>query len=182
MGLFLVTLYVLRDVNHAAFTASLTNCAALEVIWTLVPCVFILLGVTQSLGALYALDSSLASGLTYHVVGSQWYWTVSDGNVYHDCLLVHSSDLSYGSPRLALSSECLYLCSSSVSLTISSADVLHCLSVPTLGLKCDAIPGRLNSLTASGLVSGTYSGYCNELCGSGHGFMPLTIVVSASLA
>lgn len=178
MGLFLVTLYVLRDVNEKAVTSSLTQCSALEVVWTIIPCVFIVLGVTHSLGALYALDSSVVSGLVYHVIGNQWYWTVSDGVLVHDCMLIHSSDLTYGSPRLALTTECLYTDSSTVSLTVSSSDVLHCLSIPTLGLKCDAIPGRLNTLSASSLMPGTYSGYCNELCGSGHGFMPLSVVVS----
>ena len=62
-------------------------------------------------------------------------------------------------------------------LIISSLDVIHSFSLPTLGIKVDAIPGRISNMNINGLCSGLYIGYCSELCGSGHAFMPINLIV-----
>ena len=67
--------------------------------------------------------------------------------------------------------------SGSLLLLINSLDVIHSFSLPTLGIKIDAIPGRVNSINVNALNKGLYVGYCSELCGSGHAFMPINLIV-----
>jgi cytochrome c oxidase subunit 2 len=64
-----------------------------------------------------------------------------------------------------------------VQLLVSTLDVIHSFSLPSLGIKVDAIPGRINNVTLSSVTKGLYVGYCSELCGSGHAFMPINIIV-----
>ena len=98
-----------------------------------------------------------------------------------DSRLVGSSGLSLGSMRLTEVDQPLFLpCGVNCLLEVTSVDVIHCYSVPGLGVKVDAIPGRASLVPVTGLVSGYYTGYCAELCGSGHGFMPCGVVVYSS--
>lgn len=180
LGLAATTLTLVHDVYSNTTTSSLTQHSILEVTWTVVPCVFILIGVTHGLSSLYALDSMVGTGNTAHLVGNQWYWTTADSyGSTHDSRMLPSNTLLPGALRLGLTDQPLYV-QDSFSLLVSSNDVLHCISIPTLGLKVDAIPGRVNMITVSGVCPGTYSGYCNELCGAGHGFMPLSLVSTST--
>ena len=103
--------------------------------------------------------------------------------MYGSCMdsrLVGSSGLTLGSVRLTGVDQPLFLpCGVNCLLEVSSVNVIHCYSVPGLGVKVDAILGRSSLANVTGLVQGYYTGYCAELCGSGHGFMPCGVVVYA---
>ena len=94
-----------------------------------------------------------------------------------DSRMCKSAALPLGTVRLALVDQPLFVSAgSTVCLGVSSADVIHCYSVPGLGVKVDANPGRVSWVAMAPLLPGYFSGYCAELCGSGHGFMPCGVV------
>lgn len=154
--------------------------AQLEVLWTSVPIFFLFVTVLHSLSVLYALE--LDKGITSaygQVIANQWYWTyVNLSGSAFDSRLVQSSNLYQGSPRLILVDQPLFLpTGTSVSLQVNSNDVIHSFSLPALGIKVDAVPGRHSNVSLTGLVPGMYIGFCSELCGSGHAFMPINLCV-----
>lgn len=150
----------------------------LELLWTLVPVAFLLFITMHSLAVLYALDSPrLACSSWSSVIGHQWYWEYAVGlDACYDSRMVSSASLSLGSPRLSTTDSVLFLPVGSVSgLSLTSVDVLHSWSVPTLGIKLDAVPGRSSLCTVLPRVPGIVGGYCAELCGVGHAFMPILV-------
>jgi heme/copper-type cytochrome/quinol oxidase subunit 2 len=91
--------------------------------------------------------------------------------------MVATSDLNKGDLRLLEVDNALYLPTySRLRLDVTSDDVMHCFAVPSLGVKVDAIPGRLNIAYAEILRQGIFFGQCSELCGVNHGYMPLKII------
>ena len=151
----------------------------LETIWTILPMFILLLIAFPSLYLLYLIEDISTPSLTVKVVGHQWYWeyqyTNSWLNYSFDSYIVYSlndSALLYNldvDNRLILPTKC------SVLFLVTSSDVIHAWTVPSLGIKCDAIPGRLNYLTSSTMYSGVYYGQCREICGSNHSFIPIVL-------
>lgn len=140
----------------------------IEVIWTILPILFLLVIVLHSITVIYNIELNKGSNSKYvNVIGNQWYW------IYNN---IESRISSLG--RIILVDQPLYIKSNTnTQLTISSLDVIHSFSLPTLGIKVDAIPGRISNVTLNGLTQGLYVGYCSELCGSGHAFMPINLIV-----
>jgi len=153
--------------------------ATLELLWTLIPVAFLLFCTMHSLGVLYAMDSTRSSCSTWvSVIGHQWYWeyTMEMNQVVQDSRLVPSSSLSSGMPRVSTVDSVLFLPVNVVSgVSITSVDVLHSWSVPCLGIKLDAVPGRSSLCSILPRTSGVVGGYCAELCGVGHAFMPILV-------
>jgi len=135
--------------------------------------------VLPSLSILYLLDEVGSPVLTRHVTGFQWYWsnTLSEGSL--STVPSFMTDLSL---RCLGTDSSLVLPSGLVfRLLVSSADVLHCWSLPAFGIKADAVPGRLNSLSGTIDRAGLFYGQCSEICGSNHSFMPVACEVTAFL-
>jgi heme/copper-type cytochrome/quinol oxidase subunit 2 len=153
--------------------------ASLELLWTLIPVAFLLFITMHSLGVLYAMDSTrMACSGWVSVIGHQWYWEYSTaGNsAWYDSRLVSSASLPFSSPRLSVVDSVLFLPSHAVSgVSITSVDVLHSWSVPSLGIKLDAVPGRNSLCSILPRSVGVVGGYCAELCGVGHAFMPILV-------
>ena len=140
----------------------------IEVIWTILPIVFICIMLLHSIRTIYISEINRVSSSSYvNVIGNQWYW------IYNS---IESRISSIG--RIIYVDQPLFIHSNTcTSLIISSLDVIHSFSLPVLGIKVDAIPGRINCVNITSIVNGLYIGYCSELCGSGHGFMPINMVV-----
>jgi cytochrome c oxidase subunit 2 len=177
-ALFVLTNWWLKKASCFRFSSH----APLEVLWTSLPIFFLFVTVLHSLAILYALEVDKPFSSSFgQVTGNQWYWsyinpTFSSGAL--DSRLVPSNLLYPGSPRLILVDQPLFLPQfSNVSLQIHSNDVIHSFSLPALGIKVDAVPGRNSNLSLSGLVPGFYIGFCSELCGSGHAFMPINLCI-----
>lgn len=143
----------------------------LEILWTILPIIFIIIIALHSISVIYNIGVSKGINNKYvSVIGNQWYW------IYNN---IESRITNLG--RLILVDQPLFLKSNvTYNILVNSLDVIHSFSLPTLGIKIDAIPGRVNSVNISGLCSGLYVGYCSELCGSGHAFMPINLVVYSS--
>lgn len=162
----------------------LTHGVALEVIWTLIP-TFILLSIAlPSFALLYAMDEVIDPELTIKVIGHQWYWSYefSDFNsdmsddISFDSYMIPEDELELGQLRLLETDNKLVLpVNTHIRVIITAGDVLHCWAVPSLGVKMDAVPGRLNQSSLYIKREGLFFGQCSELCGVNHGFMPIVV-------
>lgn len=150
----------------------------LELIWTLIPMVILLFIAFPSLYLLYLTDDTTSTRSRTQVMGHQWYWEYQYDNSYlsktFDSYILGSGSKGFlrnldVDNRLALPTYVPTL------LLVTSADVLHSWTVPILGVKVDAIPGRLNYLVLTPSQSGVFYGQCSELCGSNHSFIPIVV-------
>nr|AXI98612.1 cytochrome c oxidase subunit 2 [Pseudoniphargus mateusorum] len=145
-----------------------------EIVWTLLP-VFILLSIAlPSLQALYILDDPFSPNISIKAIGHQWYWSYEYSD-FQD--MEFDSYMSNDSPiRLLDTDNSLILPTHSQIRVISTAsDVIHSWAVPSLGVKADAVPGRLNQLMFVINRPGMFFGQCSEICGANHSFMPIKI-------
>jgi cytochrome c oxidase subunit 2 len=163
------------------FAASFFHGNLIEFLWTLAPA-GILWGIgIPSLKLLYMLDEILDSEITVKAIGNQWYWSYEysdylNNSLELDSFLVDDASLDLGELRLLTVDNSLILpIYTSIRLLVTSNDVIHSFAVPSLGLKCDAIPGRLNSAGILLHRESFFYGQCSELCGILHGFMPISI-------
>nr|YP_004123333.1 cytochrome c oxidase subunit II [Paranemertes cf. peregrina SCS-2010]ADD62166.1 cytochrome c oxidase subunit II [Paranemertes cf. peregrina SCS-2010] len=150
-----------------------------EAVWTVLPGVFLVFLALPSLRLLYLLDEINDSVLTLKVVGHQWYWSYEYSDfldVEYDSYMVASEELSSGDYRLLeVDHRTVVPFSVDVRVLVTAADVLHSWTVPSLGVKADAVPGRLNQLSFFCSRSGVFYGQCSEICGANHSFMPIVV-------
>ena len=156
----------------------------IELIWTISPA-FILIAIAfPSFRLLYLLDEVISPTITIKVVGHQWYWSYEYSDyinergesIEFDSYMVPESDLELGQFRLLdVDNKVIVPTDTHVRLIVTGADVIHSFAVPSLGLKIDAVPGRLNQTSFLAERTGTFYGQCSEICGVWHGFMPIAI-------
>jgi cytochrome c oxidase subunit II len=151
----------------------------LEVVWTIMPVLALLVIVIPSLKLLYYQDKAEKPDMTLKVVGHQWYWTYTypdHGEFSFDSIPIQAEDLQPGQPRLlAVDNPVVVPVGADVSVLVSSDDVIHNWAVPSLALKKDAVPGRVNETWFRATQEGTFYGMCSELCGVNHYFMPIEV-------
>ena len=166
--------------------SSVTHHTEIEVIWTVIPGLILLSIAFPSFALLYKMDELTSPDVTIKCIGNQWYWTyeyVGDSQVLlSDAYMATDEDLytNHGTFlddfRLLETSTPLCLpTNTAIRLLITSTDVLHSWAVPSLGVKLDACPGRLNEVSLFIKRSGSYYGQCSEICGVNHAFMPITV-------
>ena len=153
----------------------------IEVIWTSVPSLILVAIAIPSFGLLYAMDDVIDPEITLKIVGHQWYWSyeysdISEASLSFDSYMIPVSELKLGQLRLLEVDNSIVLPAGVyVRLNITSADVIHCWAVPSLGIKIDAVPHRINSGIVFLQRFGTFYGQCSEICGVNHGFMPIAV-------
>lgn len=154
----------------------------LEYIWAIFPSIIIFLILIPSLYLLYSLEENLEPKFNVKVIGHQWFWSyefdVYDLNlsIEFESNLVPEADLPLGARRLLEVDNRVYLpVNVPLRILITSTDVLHAWAVPEMGIKVDAVPGRLNDAVTLIRRPGVFYGQCSELCGVGHGFMPIVV-------
>lgn len=152
---------------------------ALEVVWTAVPVLILVIIAVPSFKLLYFQDVLPKTELTVKAIGKQWLWSYEypdNGNFTFDALLLEDDELEDGQVRLLETDNAVVLpVQTHVRLQVTASDVLHSWTVPAFGVKIDAVPGRLNEVWVYVNEPGTYYGQCSELCGLRHGFMPITV-------
>jgi cytochrome c oxidase subunit 2 len=133
---------------------------------------------------LYLLDEVISPTLTIKIVGHQWYWsyeysdfiTDNDHSIDFDSYMIPDSDLELGQFRLLdVDNRLIIPVDCHIRFIVTGADVIHSYAVPSLGLKLDAVPGRLNQVSFLAERPGTFFGQCSEICGVWHGFMPIVV-------
>lgn len=161
----------------------LTHNTTIEIIWTLIPSFILILIAIPSFGLLYAMDDIIDPEVTIKAVGHQWYWSYeysdyvsSVGKISFDSYMIPEAELSLGQLRLLEVDNSVVLPKGVyVRVNVTGADVLHSWAVPSLGIKIDAVPHRINSGIIFLQRTGVFYGQCSEICGVNHGFMPIVV-------
>jgi cytochrome c oxidase subunit 2 len=153
---------------------------AIEIIWTLTPSLILMLIAFPSFALLYSIDEIVDPAITIKAIGHQWYWTYEysdyENNIVFDSYLIPEDDLEIGQLRLLeVDNRVVVPVDTHIRVIITAADVLHSWAIPSLGVKCDAVPGRLNQTSLFVQYEGVFYGQCSELCGVNHGFMPIVV-------
>nr|UPL65678.1 cytochrome c oxidase subunit II [Homoeocerus unipunctatus] len=151
----------------------------IEFIWTALPAVTLVFIALPSLHLLYLIDEVNSPMLTLKSIGHQWYWSYeySDfNNIEFDSYMKPTNELADGEFRLLdVDNRVVLPMNTQIRVLVTAADVLHSWTVPALGIKIDAIPGRLNQGSFSINRPGLLYGQCSEICGANHSFMPIVI-------
>lgn len=152
---------------------------AIEIIWTILPALILITLALPSLRLLYLIDESAEPIITLKRVGHQWYWRYeySDfNNIDFDSYITPTDSLNQNEFRLLeVDNRVILPYITQVRLLVTAADVIHAWTVPVLGVKADAIPGRLNQLNLIITRPGIFYGQCSEICGANHRFIPISL-------
>nr|UTN43087.1 cytochrome c oxidase subunit 2 [Osculotes curta] len=162
------------------FGRFLKSSESLEGLWTVLPCLVLASLAAPSLMTLYLSDEVSSPVFSIKIVGHQWYWTYEYGDIMmsYDSYLVPTNDLKVGDFRLLEVDKSIFLpLDSETRLLVTSSDVIHSWTIPSMGVKMDAIPGRLNQFFILPYRSGKMYGQCSEICGSMHSYMPICVEV-----
>lgn len=195
-------LIIRSEINHQTrpqLVTSLKNHdALLEIVWTIVPAIILIAMIAPSFALIYSLDEVVAPLITLKITGRQWYWsydytlkalpdeplmalsrTISKHFIFRkrfDSIMLSTKDLFFGEHRLLEVNRKLTVPAQiPLRLLITASDVLHSWAVPAMGAKIDACPGRLNQTSLFIKREGVFYGQCSEICGIGHGFMPVVV-------
>ena len=182
-----VGLILVRVLFNKTVHKSLLEGQILECIWTLIPALILVQIALPSLVLLYTLEEYRRDkGVTLKATGHQWYWSyeypdfrrvdLSSPVIGFDSYMVPTADLKSGDFRLLETDNRVSLPTQTpIRVLVTSGDVLHAWAIPRLGLKVDAVPGRLNQLRVEINSVGVFYGQCSEICGANHRFIPISI-------
>jgi cytochrome c oxidase subunit 2 len=191
--------------NNVKPADAFTHSTLLEVIWTIIPALILVVVAIPSFALLYSMDEMIDPSLTLKIIGHQWYWSYEFNNTYLDSITGEETAISLNFDSFMVPFEELLIGQSNarlndnstqfrnfevdkkmflpantqIRLLVSSADVLHSWTIPSFGIKVDACPGRLNQAQLVLSRFGTFFGQCSEICGINHGFMPISCSVSS---
>jgi cytochrome c oxidase subunit 2 len=176
----LLLIVIVRFNSRANPTPSkTTHNTLLEVVWTLIPVLILIVVVIPSMKMLYYVDRTTEAEMTLKTIGSQWYWSYEypdNGGITFTSNLVQDKDLKPGQPRLLATDNVVVLpVDTNIKILTAATDVIHSWAVPALGIKLDAVPGRLNETWVRIDKEGEFYGQCSQLCGQGHGYMPIEV-------
>nr|ALO70648.1 cytochrome c oxidase subunit 2 [Lathrobium brunnipes] len=151
----------------------------IELIWTFIPAIILIFIALPSLRLLYMLDEIMNPLISLKTIGHQWYWSYeySDfSSIEFDSYMMSITDLpNHGFRLLDVDNRIAIPYKSQVRLMVTAADVLHSWTIPSLSVKIDATPGRLNQTTFYLNRAGIFFGQCSEICGANHSFMPIVL-------
>jgi cytochrome c oxidase subunit 2 len=157
----------------------------IEIVWTIIPSIILIFIAIPSFMLLYSIDEIVYPQITVKVIGHQWFWSYESYDLFdlnnktiyqYDSYMTPTDELNNGKLRLLDVDLPLYLPTRThIRILITSSDVLHSWAVPALGIKMDAVPGRLNQVSLFIKRKGIFYGQCSEICGINHGFMPIVV-------
>nr|URX53462.1 cytochrome c oxidase subunit II [Incisitermes minor] len=151
----------------------------IEVAWTIIPAIILIFIAVPSLRLLYLMDEVQSPALTLKAIGHQWYWSYEYSDFIKaefDAYMIPQDSSDKSMFRLLDTDNHTTLpINSFIRIIVTAADVLHSWTVPSLGIKTDATPGRLNQCSFLINRPGLFYGQCSEICGANHSFMPIVI-------
>nr|ARH53963.1 cytochrome c oxidase subunit 2 [Orsodacne cerasi]QWB85679.1 cytochrome c oxidase subunit II [Orsodacne cerasi] len=151
----------------------------IEIIWTILPAVTLIFIALPSLRLIYILDEVNNPMITIKTIGHQWYWSYEYSDfkdIEFDSYMIPSNELKLFNFRLLdVDNRIVIPFESQIRMLVTAADVLHSWTIPSLGVKIDATPGRLNQISFSSNRPGLFFGQCSEICGANHSFMPIVM-------
>nr|BAN63347.1 cytochrome c oxidase subunit II [Ifremeria nautilei] len=179
MIMVLVTYAAISLMLNKYTCRSLVEGQEIETVWTIIPAVILVFLALPSLHLLYLLDEVGDCGLTVKTIGHQWYWSYEYSDflsIEFDSYMIPTNELEPGDFRLLdVDHRVVLPTQTDVRILITSDDVIHSWAIPSLGVKADAIPGRLNQLSFYVKYPGVFYGQCSEICGANHSFMPIVL-------
>nr|ABY55867.1 cytochrome oxidase subunit II [Pterostichus adoxus]ABY55926.1 cytochrome oxidase subunit II [Pterostichus tristis] len=174
VGYLMMTLSYNKYINRYLLEGQM-----IEVIWTILPAITLVFIALPSLQLLYLLDEVSNPLMTLKSIGHQWYWSYeySDFNNFEfDSYLISKNDMKNNSFRLLdVDNRIILPFNTQIRILVTATDVIHSWTIPALGVKIDATPGRLNQTNFFMNRPGLFYGQCSEICGSNHSFMPIVI-------
>ena len=177
----LVLWLIISAIFNKHYYKYLVHGTIIEIVWTIIPALILLFIAFPSLQLLYSLDEITDPSLTIKAIGHQWFWSyeysdIEEESIEFDSYMIPSSDLEVGDLRLLeVDNKIMVPLNTEIRVVVTGADVIHCFTVPSLGIKADAVPGKLNQVGFLIKRPGIYYGQCSEICGSDHSFMPIVV-------
>nr|QVM79168.1 cytochrome c oxidase subunit II [Spondylis buprestoides] len=151
----------------------------IEIIWTILPAVILIFIALPSLRLIYILDEINNPLITIKTIGHQWYWSYEYSdfkNIEFDSYMIPINDTNNFNFRLLdVDNRIIAPYEAQIRMLITATDVIHSWTIPSLGVKIDATPGRLNQVSFTLNRTGLFYGQCSEICGTNHSFMPIVI-------
>nr|AHF21692.1 cytochrome oxidase c subunit 2 [Subparmatus marinkellei] len=179
----IITFYMIINISLNSFkNRFLMEGQEIEILWTIIPAVILIYIALPSLRLLYLMEESFFPSMTMKVIGHQWYWSYeySDFNIEFDSFMLPNESLNPDSFRLLdVDNRIIIPFNTNIRFLITSSDVIHSWTIPSLGMKVDAIPGRLNQSSSISSRPGIFFGQCSEICGANHSFMPISMEITS---
>nr|YP_009233325.1 cytochrome c oxidase subunit II [Trochalopteron affine]AMB27205.1 cytochrome c oxidase subunit II [Trochalopteron affine] len=174
-----LVLYLLTTMLTQKLSSNTVDAQAIELVWTILPAAVLITLALPSLRILYMMDEINQPDLTLKAIGHQWYWSyeyTDFKDLTFDSYMTPTTELPLGHFRLLeVDHRVIVPTDSTIRVIVTADDVLHSWAVPSLGVKTDAIPGRLNQTSFLTPRPGVYYGQCSEICGANHSFMPIVV-------
>jgi len=167
--------------NTKLIFLNLNENQTIEIVWTILPIILLCLIAIPRLRLLYLIEENFTPSISLKVIGHQWYWSYeySDFIINFDSFIIPNSS-NLNNFRLLETDTPIFLPFNIFTrLLVSSRDVIHAWTIQTLGVKTDAVPGRLNQINLIPSRPGHFFGQCSEICGSNHRFIPISLKVSS---
>lgn len=175
----LVLYVIVTTVSTKLTNKYILDSQEIEIVWTIVPAIILILIALPSLRILYLIDEINDPHITIKALGHQWYWSyeyTDYQNLEFDSYIIQTEDLTPGQFRLLETDHHIVVpIQSPIRVLVTAEDVLHAWTVPALGVKIDAVPGRLNQTAFIISRPGIFYGQCSEICGANHSFMPIVV-------
>nr|YP_010835015.1 cytochrome c oxidase subunit 2 [Cryptomonas gyropyrenoidosa]WFQ82690.1 cytochrome c oxidase subunit 2 [Cryptomonas gyropyrenoidosa] len=181
--LLLRTAYLFYHKNNL-IPSTISHGTTIEIVWTVTPSIILMVIAIPSFALLYSIDEIIDPAVTLKAIGHQWYWSyeysdysnIEGKSINFDSYMINDDDLQKGQLRLLEVDNRVILPSNThIRVLITATDVLHSWAIPSLGIKMDACPGRLNQVSMFIKRNGVFYGQCSEICGIQHGFMPIVV-------
>nr|WES13249.1 cytochrome c oxidase subunit II [Fenusa (Kaliofenusa) sp. 2 GYN-2022b] len=157
---------------------NMMNQQNIEIIWTIMPMIMLIFIALPSIHLLYLADEMNSPLLTIKAIGHQWYWSyeyTDFKNLEFDSYMIKDNNNLSSFRLLDVDNNMVLPMNSQLRIMVSSTDVIHSWTIPSLGKKIDAIPGRLNQINLIIKRPGLFFGQCSEICGANHSFMPIVV-------
>nr|AAM76903.1 cytochrome oxidase subunit II [Neotemnopteryx styliparedra]AAM76904.1 cytochrome oxidase subunit II [Neotemnopteryx styliparedra] len=179
MILMVVTYMMILLINNKFINRFLLEGQMIEVAWTIAPAIILIFIALPSLRLLYLMDEINKPTVTLKTIGHQWYWSYEYSDflkVEFDSYMIPQNENKPNDFRLLdVDNRAALPMNTFIRIIITAADVLHSWTIPSLGVKADATPGRLNQTSFLFNRPGVFYGQCSEICGANHSFMPIVI-------
>lgn len=182
VNIIILISYLIRNIFiNKIYNRFLFEHHKIEIIWTLIPAIILIFIALPRLRLLYLVDELFDPSLSIKIIGHQWYWSYeySDFDIEFDRFIIPVSDFDLDFFRLLdVDNRILSPFNINTRLLISSFDVIHSWTIPALGIKIDAVPGRINQINFLAYRPGLFFGQCREICGANHRFIPICIEIT----
>lgn len=174
VGYLIINLFFNKYINRFLLEGQI-----IELIWTIIPTITLIFIALPSLRLLYLLDELNNPLITLKSIGHQWYWSYeySDfNNIEFDSYIINYNKININNFRLLdVDNRIILPINNQIRIIVTATDVIHSWTVPSLGVKIDANPGRLNQTNLFINRPGIFFGQCSEICGANHSFIPIII-------